>query len=66
MKAVTRDTYGPADVLRLGDVEKPAPGDDEVVLRVHAAGIDMGVWHLMEGVPYLMRPAIGLRRPGIP
>ncbi|WP_327584908.1 hypothetical protein OHA25_55885 [Nonomuraea sp. NBC_00507] len=40
MKAVIRDAYGPADVLRLGDVEKPAPGDDEVVLRVHAGEIE--------------------------
>ncbi|MFC4123282.1 NAD(P)-dependent alcohol dehydrogenase [Nonomuraea zeae] len=66
MKAVIRDAYGPADVLRLGEVRKPVPGDDDVLLRVHAAGVDMGVWHLLEGVPYLMRPAIGFRKPKNP
>jgi NADPH:quinone reductase-like Zn-dependent oxidoreductase len=66
MKAVTRDAYGSADVLRLTDVEPPTPGDDDVLLRVRAAGVDMGVWHLMEGLPYLMRPVIGLRRPKNP
>ncbi|HEX4817190.1 MAG TPA: NAD(P)-dependent alcohol dehydrogenase [Nonomuraea sp.] len=63
MKAITRDTYGPADVLRLTDLDEPVPGEDEVLLRVRAAGLDMGVWHLMEGVPYVMRVALGLRRP---
>ncbi|MFC4014224.1 NAD(P)-dependent alcohol dehydrogenase [Nonomuraea purpurea] len=66
MKAIIRDAYGPADVLRLGEVKKPVPGDDDVLLRVHAAGVDMGVWHLLEGVPYLMRPAIGFRKPKNP
>ncbi|MFI7129424.1 NAD(P)-dependent alcohol dehydrogenase [Nonomuraea sp. NPDC050153] len=66
MKAIIRDAYGPADVLRLGEVDKPVPGDDDVLLRVHAAGVDMGVWHLLEGVPYLMRPAIGFRKPRNP
>lgn len=66
MKAITRDAYGSAGVLSLTDVEQPVPGDDDVLLRVRAAGVDMGVWHLLEGVPYLMRPATGLRRPRNP
>ncbi|MEV0237129.1 NAD(P)-dependent alcohol dehydrogenase [Nonomuraea sp. NPDC050786] len=63
MKAIVHDTYGPADVLKYVDTAPPVPGPRDVLLRVHAAGLDMGVWHLMEGVPYVMRPAIGLRAP---
>jgi NADPH:quinone reductase-like Zn-dependent oxidoreductase len=64
MKAIVRDRYGPADVLELSDVEVPEPGDDEVLLRVRAAGLDRGAWHVMAGLPYLMRVAgFGLRRP---
>src|SRR5919106_4940090 len=64
MKAIVQDRYGPADVLELRDVEKPQPGDDELLVRVHAAGVDPGVWHLMTGLPYLVRVmGFGLRRP---
>ncbi len=55
MKAITQDTYGSTDVLRLSDIDKPVPGDDDVLIRVHAAGVDPGVWHLMTGLPYLVR-----------
>ena len=66
MKAIVQDRYGSADVLELRDVEKPQPGDDEVLIRVHAAGVDPGVWHLMTGLPYLVRVmGFGLRRPKI-
>ncbi|MDQ2697858.1 MAG: NAD(P)-dependent alcohol dehydrogenase [Actinomycetota bacterium] len=58
-----QDTYGEADVLRLSDIPVPTPADDEVLLRVDAAGIEMSVWHLMTGRPYLVRLAMGLRRP---
>ncbi|QES51728.1 NAD(P)-dependent alcohol dehydrogenase [Streptomyces venezuelae] len=63
MKAIVQDVYGSADVLRLAEVDRPAPRDDEVLVRVHAAGVDAGVWHLMTGLPRLLRPAYGLRRP---
>ncbi|MEV0618034.1 NAD(P)-dependent alcohol dehydrogenase [Nonomuraea sp. NPDC050404] len=63
MKAIVQEAYGSADVLKYAEVGRPEPGDDEVLLRVHAAGLDMGVWHLMAGIPYLVRPAIGLRAP---
>ncbi|MDX3104287.1 ABC transporter permease subunit [Nonomuraea angiospora] len=63
MKAIVQDAYGPADVLKFRDIEKPSPGAADVLLRVRAAGLDMGVWHMMTGIPYLMRPAIGLRAP---
>ena len=66
MKAIVQDRYGSADVLELRDVQKPHPGDDEVLIRVHAAGLDPGVWHLMTGLPYLVRVmGFGLRRPKI-
>jgi NADPH:quinone reductase-like Zn-dependent oxidoreductase len=55
MKAITQDRYGSADVLRLRDIEEPTPGDHEVLVRVHAAGIARGVLHVMTGEPYLMR-----------
>ena len=55
MKAIVQDAYGSADVLELRDVAKPLVADDDVLVRVHAAGVNPGVWHLMTGVPYLMR-----------
>jgi NADPH:quinone reductase-like Zn-dependent oxidoreductase len=66
MKAIAQDEYGSPDVLELRDVEKPEIGDDEVLVRVHAAGVDRGVWHLMTGLPYFLRliiPDLGLRAP---
>ena len=63
MKAVVQDTYGSSDVLRLAEVDKPVVAADEVLVRVHAAGVDRGVWHLMTGLPYLGRLAFGLRAP---
>jgi NADPH:quinone reductase-like Zn-dependent oxidoreductase len=66
MKAIVQDKYGSVDVLRLHEVEKPQPGDDELLIRVHAAGLDPGVWHLMTGLPYLVRlMGFGLRKPKI-
>ena len=66
MKAIVQDKYGSAEVLELREVEIPQPGDDEVLIRVHAAGLDPGVWHLMTGLPYLVRfMGFGLRRPKI-
>jgi NADPH:quinone reductase-like Zn-dependent oxidoreductase len=66
MKAVVQDTYGPADVLELREIDQPVVGDDEVLVRVHAAGVDPGVWHLMTGLPYLVRVmGYGLRKPKV-
>ena len=65
MKAIVQDTYGSADVLEFRDIEVPAVGDDDVLVRVHAAGCGPDVWHLMTGMPYMARPAIGLRRPKV-
>jgi NADPH:quinone reductase-like Zn-dependent oxidoreductase len=66
MKAVIQDTYGTSEVLHIGDVPIPEPGDHEVLIKVHAAGLDRGTEHLMTGKPYAMRPATGLRRPKNP
>src|SRR5690349_14688405 len=67
MKAVVRDAYGSVDVLRIAVVDKPVAGDGEVLVRVHAAGVDQGVWHLMVGMPYVMRlVGFGIRAPKNP
>ena len=66
MKAIVRDRYGSADVLELREVETPGIGADQVLVRVRAAGVDRGVWHLMTGTPYLARLAFGLRAPRNP
>lgn len=66
MKAIVGDTYGSPDVLELRDIEKPGIADEEVLVRVRAAGVERGVWHLMTGLPYLTRLAFGLRAPRNP
>ena len=64
MQAIVQDSYGSADVLRTAEIDRPQIADNEVLLRVHAAGLDRGTWHLMTGTPYLMRIiGFGFRRP---
>ena len=64
MKAMTQARYGSADVLALDDIDRPAVGEDEVLMRVRAAGVGPDVWHLMTGRPYVVRlMGVGLRRP---
>ncbi|WP_330334125.1 NAD(P)-dependent alcohol dehydrogenase [Streptomyces sp. NBC_00536] len=65
MRAIVQDAYGTADAMRFdADTERPVPGDDDVLVRVRAAGVDAGVWHLMTGTPYPVRlMGYGLRRP---
>jgi NADPH:quinone reductase-like Zn-dependent oxidoreductase len=68
MRAVVQDRYGSADVLRLRDIDRPAPAAGEALVRVHAAGLDRGVWHVMAGLPYLIRfvvPGMGPLRPKV-
>jgi NADPH:quinone reductase-like Zn-dependent oxidoreductase len=66
MKAIVQEKYGSPAVLELRDIDKPVVGDDDLLLRVHAAGVDPGVWHLMTGLPYLVRiMGFGLRRPKV-
>lgn len=64
MKAIVQDEYGAADVLTLREVDSPAPGADEVLLRVKAVGVNMADWHMMAGKPTIMRLfGAGFRRP---
>lgn len=64
MQAVVYHEYGSPDVLELAEVEVPAVGDDDVLIRVRAAGANPQDWHYMRGLPYIMRPiATGLRKP---
>jgi NADPH:quinone reductase-like Zn-dependent oxidoreductase len=67
MKAIVHDRYGSTDGLELREVERPEIADDDVLVRVHAAGVDRGVWHVMTGLPYPIRLAgYGLRAPKTP
>jgi NADPH:quinone reductase-like Zn-dependent oxidoreductase len=59
MRAVVQDAYGPPGALRVRSIPVPVPGGGEVLVRVRAAGVDAGTWHLTTGRPYLMR-LIGL------
>src|SRR4051812_36488444 len=64
MRAVVQDRFGSADVLHVETVERPSFGGDEVLIRVRAAGMDRGTWHLMAGMPYIFRLlGGGLRKP---
>jgi NADPH:quinone reductase-like Zn-dependent oxidoreductase len=63
MQAVVQAEYGSADVLDVAETTRPPIGEQEVLVKVRAAGMDRGTWHLMAGLPYAVRPASGLRRP---
>jgi NADPH:quinone reductase-like Zn-dependent oxidoreductase len=63
MKAIMQDTYGSAEVLKLRETAQPDIGNDEVLVRVHAASIHVGDWIVMTGSPFVMRFATGLRTP---
>ena len=69
MTAIAQDDYGtaPEALLRLAEITRPAIADDEILVRVRAASVDRGTWHLMAGLPYPMRLAgFGLRKPKAP
>ncbi len=63
MRAIVQERYGPADVLELRDIDKPVVGEDDVLIRVHAAGLSYPDGVATRGVPYLVRLVAGLRRP---
>ncbi|MGH2539389.1 MAG: NAD(P)-dependent alcohol dehydrogenase [Actinomycetota bacterium] len=65
MKAIVQDRYGSADVLEFRDIEEPVVGENDVLVRVRAAGCGPDVWHIMAGMPYMARLALGLRRPKV-
>jgi NADPH:quinone reductase-like Zn-dependent oxidoreductase len=66
MRAAVRTAYGSPDQVQVRDLPVPAVTDGRVLVRVRAAGLDRGVWHLMWGLPYVARPAFGTRRPRQP
>ena len=63
MKAAIYTSYGPPDVVRITDVEKPVPRDDEVLIKVRAASVNPLDWRLMKGEPWFLRLFFGLRKP---
>ena len=64
MLAAVREVYGEPETVALRDVDRPTVGDQEVLVEVMAAGLDPGVWHLVTGLPYLVRlTGYGLRKP---
>jgi NADPH:quinone reductase-like Zn-dependent oxidoreductase len=64
MKAIVQNAYGPPEVLQLGEIPEPVAADDQLLVRVHATSIHADVWHMMRGVPYVLRfMGAGVRRP---
>jgi NADPH:quinone reductase-like Zn-dependent oxidoreductase len=63
MKAIVQRRYGSPEVVRFEEVDKPLVKDDEVLVRVRAAAVNIGDWHLLRGVPYVIRLVAGLRGP---
>jgi hypothetical protein len=57
-----QDRYGDVDVLDFRDIDQPVPKDDEVLVEVRAAGLHRGDWHIMTGLPYLIRVVVRLTR----
>ena len=63
MKAIVYREYGPPDVLRCEEIDKPTPGDSEVLLQVRAAALNPYDWHFMRGEPYAIRLMAGIGKP---
>jgi NADPH:quinone reductase-like Zn-dependent oxidoreductase len=63
MKAIVYNKYGPPEVLQLVDLDKPAPKDDEVLVKIFASSVNAQDWHLMRADPFLVRLMAGLRKP---
>jgi NADPH:quinone reductase-like Zn-dependent oxidoreductase len=67
MRAVVQQAYGPVENLRLLEREKPVPTASAVLIRVRAAGVDPGIWHVITGRPYMVRVmGLGFARPKVP
>ncbi|MFL5911008.1 MAG: NAD(P)-dependent alcohol dehydrogenase [Gaiellaceae bacterium] len=63
MKAIVHRRYGPPESLRLEELERPQVGDEDVLVRVRAVGLNPADWHVMRGTPRIARLMVGLRRP---
>jgi NADPH:quinone reductase-like Zn-dependent oxidoreductase len=66
MQAIVQDRYGTTEVLQERNIDKPTLGDTDVLVRVHAAGVNIADWAIMRGLPYVARPVYGLRKPNNP
>jgi NADPH:quinone reductase-like Zn-dependent oxidoreductase len=69
MKAIVQDRYGGPEVLEFRDIDQPVPADNEVLVQVHEDGLHRGDWHVMTGLPYMIRlvvPSLGLGKPKVP
>ena len=66
MQAVVQHRYGGSEQLALAEVADPVAGPGEVLVEVRAAGVDRGTWHLMTGLPLVMRLGFGFRGPKVP
>src|SRR4051794_29705431 len=66
VKAIVYCDFGTSEVLKLEDIEKPVPNDNQVLIKVHAASLNPYDWHFMRGTPYIMRAmGTGLRKPKV-
>jgi len=63
MRAITQSAYGTADTWKLDEISRPEVEAGQVLVKVHAAGLDRGTWHLMAGLPYAMRLGLGFHGP---
>src|SRR5688500_18432574 len=63
MRAIVQDNYGSTEALELREIAKPEMGVQDVLVRVRAAGVNVADWAIMSGLPYVARPAYGLRKP---
>lgn len=65
MRAAVYTMYGPPDVVRITEIEKPVPKDNEVLVKVRAASVNPLDWHFMRGAPFVVRIGAGLREPKV-
>jgi NADPH:quinone reductase-like Zn-dependent oxidoreductase len=63
VKAAVRDRFGPPEAVEVRGVDKPVPADDEVLVRVHTASLNMTDWYSVTGRPWIARPTMGMRKP---
>src|SRR5919199_2546356 len=63
MKAFIYDRYGPPEMLRMAEIDQPAPNTDEVLVKVRAASVNAADWHVLRGKPLFSRATLGLLRP---
>ena len=66
MKAIVCDKYGSPDVMKLEEVEKPVPRDDEVLIKIHASSVNAADWHILRADPFMVRLFYGFWKPKYP